>query len=35
LLCDDKKMAEAQNTLWSNVKTLLWVIASVLAGKTP
>jgi hypothetical protein len=35
LLCDDKKMAEAQNTLWSNVKTLVWTIVSVLAGKAP
>jgi hypothetical protein len=35
LLCDDRKMAEAQNTLWSNVKTLVWTIVSVLAVKAP
>src|SRR5580693_3928348 len=35
LLCDDKKMAEAQNSLWSNVKTLVWTIVSVLAGRAP
>jgi hypothetical protein len=35
LVCDDRKMADAQNTIWAQVKNLSYAIVGALMGRSP
>jgi hypothetical protein len=34
-ICDDKKMAEVQDTLWSTMKSLAFTVLGAILGKSP